>query len=72
MLNDKTVRGTNFTCFNAGLMAGWAQFRLEPPAVPLPGSILKTSTRPPASTLSRWNREISRSSANRKVKQGSS
>jgi mannose-6-phosphate isomerase-like protein (cupin superfamily) len=36
MLNDKTVRGTNFTCFHAGPMDGWAQFRLEPPAVPLP------------------------------------
>ncbi len=36
MLNDKTVRGTNFTCFHAGPMAGWAQFHLEPPDVPLP------------------------------------
>ncbi len=36
MLNDKTVRGSNFTCFHAGPMAGWAQFHLEPPDVPLP------------------------------------
>src|SRR5437667_2185375 len=36
MLNDKTVRGTHFTCFHAGSMEGWAQFRLEPPDVPLP------------------------------------
>jgi mannose-6-phosphate isomerase-like protein (cupin superfamily) len=36
MLNDKTVRGANFTCFHAGPMAGWTQFRLEPPAVPMP------------------------------------
>ena len=36
MLNDKAVRGTNFTCVHAGPMAGWAQFRLEPPDVPLP------------------------------------
>ena len=35
MLNDKTVRGTNFTCFHAGPMDGWAQFRLEPPEVPM-------------------------------------
>ena len=36
MLADKTVRGTNFTCFHAGPKEGWAQFRLEPPDVPLP------------------------------------
>ncbi len=36
MLIDKTVRGTNFTCFHAGLMESWSQFRLEPPDVPLP------------------------------------
>jgi mannose-6-phosphate isomerase-like protein (cupin superfamily) len=36
MLNDKTERGSNFTCFHAGPTAGWAQFRLEPPDVPLP------------------------------------
>src|SRR5262249_11323016 len=36
MLNDKAVRGSNFTCFHAGPMEGWAQFRLEPPDVPIP------------------------------------
>ena len=36
MLADKTVRGTNFTWFHAGPMEGWAQFRQEPPDVPLP------------------------------------
>jgi quercetin dioxygenase-like cupin family protein len=36
MLNDKTVRGTNFTCCHAGPMGGWAQFRLGPPDVPMP------------------------------------
>src|SRR5436309_11113951 len=36
MLNDKTVRGGNFTRFHAGPKEGWAQFRLEPPAVPMP------------------------------------
>ena len=36
MLNDKAVRGSNFTCFHAGPMAGWARFRLEPPDVPAP------------------------------------
>ena len=36
MLNDRAVRGTHFTCFHAGSMEGWAQFRLEPPDVPLP------------------------------------
>ena len=35
MLNDKTLRGTNFTCFHAGPMDGWAQFRLEPPNAPV-------------------------------------
>src|ERR1700730_15342807 len=35
MLNDKTVRGTNFTCFHAGPNEGWAQFRLEPPNAPM-------------------------------------
>jgi quercetin dioxygenase-like cupin family protein len=38
MLNDKTVRGTNFTCVHAGPMEGWAHFRLEPPDVPRPTS----------------------------------
>jgi hypothetical protein len=36
MLNDKTVQWANFTCFRAGSMEGWTQFRLEPPDVPLP------------------------------------
>jgi mannose-6-phosphate isomerase-like protein (cupin superfamily) len=36
MLDDKTVRGSNFTCFHAGPMEGWTQFRLDPPDVPLP------------------------------------
>ena len=36
MPNDKTVRGSNFTCFHAGPMEGWAQFHMEPPDVPLP------------------------------------
>lgn len=36
MRNDKTVRGGNFACFHAGPMAGWAQFQLDPPAVPRP------------------------------------
>src|SRR6516165_6934596 len=36
MLDDRTVRGTNFTCFHAGPKEGWMQFRLEPPDVPLP------------------------------------
>ena len=36
MLADKTVRGTNFTCYHAGPKEGWAEFRLEPPAVPVP------------------------------------
>ena len=36
MLNDQTVRGSNFTCVHAGPKEGRAQFRLEPPEVPLP------------------------------------
>ena len=36
MLNDKTVRGTNFTCVHAGPKEGWTEFRLEPPDVPMP------------------------------------
>ena len=36
MLNERTVQATNFTCFHAGPMAGWAQFRQEPPGVPVP------------------------------------
>ena len=34
MLNDKTVRGTNFNCFHAGPKEAWTQFSLEPPDVP--------------------------------------
>jgi mannose-6-phosphate isomerase-like protein (cupin superfamily) len=36
MLNEKIVRGTNVTCLHAGPMAGWTEFRLEPPDVPVP------------------------------------
>jgi uncharacterized cupin superfamily protein len=36
MLNDKTVGGSNFTCFHAGPMEGWAHFRLERPNAPVP------------------------------------
>jgi hypothetical protein len=36
MLSDKTVQCANFTCFHAGPMEGWTQFRLEPPDVPMP------------------------------------
>jgi mannose-6-phosphate isomerase-like protein (cupin superfamily) len=36
MTNASTVRGTNFACFHAGPKEGWTQFRLEPPAVPMP------------------------------------
>src|ERR1700745_2012198 len=36
MADDKTVRGTNFTCFHAGPMEGWAQYFMDPPEVPRP------------------------------------
>ncbi|HKB35096.1 MAG TPA: cupin domain-containing protein [Gemmataceae bacterium] len=36
MLNDRMVRGTNFTCVHVGPKEGWTQYRLEPPDVPLP------------------------------------
>src|SRR5579885_2102278 len=36
MAEAQTVRGVNFTCFHAGSKEGWTQYRLEPPAVPLP------------------------------------
>jgi mannose-6-phosphate isomerase-like protein (cupin superfamily) len=36
MATEKTVRGTNFTCFRAGPMEQWSQFRMDPPDVPLP------------------------------------
>ena len=34
MADDKTVRGSNFTCFHAGPMERWAQFHMDPPEVP--------------------------------------
>jgi uncharacterized cupin superfamily protein len=37
MLNEKSVRGANFTTFHAGPLAEWNQFRLDPPDVPMPG-----------------------------------
>ena len=36
MLNDTTVRGTNFTCVHTGPKENWTEFRLEPPDVPMP------------------------------------
>jgi mannose-6-phosphate isomerase-like protein (cupin superfamily) len=36
MMSDPTIRGENFTGFHAGPVDGWAQFQLEPPAVPVP------------------------------------
>ena len=36
MTDEKTVRGTSFTCFHAGPMEGWAQFHMDPPEVPRP------------------------------------
>jgi quercetin dioxygenase-like cupin family protein len=36
MTDDQMVRGTHFTCFHAGPKEGWAQYRLEPPDVPVP------------------------------------
>src|SRR5437764_12725290 len=44
----------------------------KPSRSQVPASILKTDTCRPASTPSRWNRGMSRSSAKRKVKCGSS
>ena len=36
-MNDTpTVRGTHFACVHAGPRDGWAQYRLEPPDVPMP------------------------------------
>ena len=34
--SDKVVRESNFTCFHAGPMKGWMDFKLEPPDVPRP------------------------------------
>jgi uncharacterized cupin superfamily protein len=36
MLNDKVVRGTNFTCFHGGPKEDWARFHQGPPDAPLP------------------------------------
>jgi mannose-6-phosphate isomerase-like protein (cupin superfamily) len=36
MLDDKIVRGSNFTCVHAGPREAWTEFRLDPPVVPLP------------------------------------
>ena len=36
MFNEKTVGGDNFTVVHAGPMVEWTEFRLEPPAVPMP------------------------------------
>lgn len=36
MTTDMSVRGTNFSYFHAGPKEAWTQFRLEPPAVPIP------------------------------------
>jgi mannose-6-phosphate isomerase-like protein (cupin superfamily) len=36
MTDDRVIRGTHFTYFHAGTKEGWTEFRLEPPAVPLP------------------------------------
>src|SRR5688572_22095042 len=36
MTDVTPVRGANFTCFHAGPMEGWGQYRLDPPEVPLP------------------------------------
>jgi quercetin dioxygenase-like cupin family protein len=36
MRSDQMVQGTHFTCFHAGPLEGWTQYRLEPPAVPVP------------------------------------
>ncbi len=36
MTRERTVRGSNFTCFHAGPKESWSEFRLGPPDVPLP------------------------------------
>ena len=48
MLNDRTVQGTHFTCFHAGPMEGWTQFRLEAPDVDRSKRHLHRRLRPPA------------------------
>jgi mannose-6-phosphate isomerase-like protein (cupin superfamily) len=35
MDREKLARGDNFTCFHAGPMEAWAQYRLEPPNAPV-------------------------------------
>lgn len=36
MLDDRTTQGANFTCFHAGSMETWDEYRLEPPHAPVP------------------------------------
>src|SRR5947208_1610211 len=36
MTDEKTLRGTNFTCVHAGPKERWTEFRLEPPDAPVP------------------------------------
>jgi mannose-6-phosphate isomerase-like protein (cupin superfamily) len=36
MTDDQILQGRDFACVHAGSMEAWTQFRLEPPAVPLP------------------------------------
>jgi mannose-6-phosphate isomerase-like protein (cupin superfamily) len=36
MTETQTIRRPNFTCYHSGPRRDWAQFRLEPPDVPLP------------------------------------
>jgi mannose-6-phosphate isomerase-like protein (cupin superfamily) len=36
MTAEKTVRGAHYACFHSGPKEEWTQFRVEPPAVPLP------------------------------------
>jgi mannose-6-phosphate isomerase-like protein (cupin superfamily) len=36
MLQERSTRSGNFACFHAGPREGWSEFRLEPPAVPMP------------------------------------
>lgn len=35
-MTNATVWGANFACFHAGPKEGWGEFRMEPPAVPMP------------------------------------
>ena len=59
MLNDRTVQGTHFTCFHAGPMEGWTQFKLDPLDVPRPakGKLFLREVeihRGPRVTSARW------------------